>query len=61
MSCEICGLSSCASWMHSPTAVAAWDSVSGLSERELKLEVIDLRAQVKDLENRIEELEYNRE
>lgn len=47
--------------MHSPTAVAAWDSVSGLSERELKLEVIDLRAQVKDLENRIEELEYNRE
>lgn len=56
MSCKICGRSSCASWMHSAEQQAEWESVDGLSDQELKSELIDARREITDLKNEIEQL-----
>lgn len=51
--CKICGRGACASWMHSLEEQAEWESVEDMSERQLQSEVIDLRRQIKDLEQQI--------
>ena len=49
MGCKICGRSSCASWMHSASEQAEWDSLDGMDDAALRQEVVDLRREVKDL------------
>jgi hypothetical protein len=49
MSCEICGRSSCTRSFHSLKAQEDFDTVANLSERELKLIVLDLREEVAEL------------
>lgn len=53
MSCKICGRCACASWMHSADEQEEWQSVENMDEKQLKYEIIDLRRQVKDLEQQI--------
>lgn len=56
MSCKICGRGACASWMHSAEEQEEWESVDGMDDRQLKVEVIDLRREIKELKQEIEVL-----
>lgn len=53
MSCKICNRSACATWMHSAEEQSEWESVWDMDERQLQLEVIDLRREIKDLKQQI--------
>ena len=45
MTCDICGRGACSRMCHSLEEQAIYDSVAGLSEFQLRTEVIDLKAQ----------------
>ena len=57
MGCRICGRGSCTESFHSLAEQAAWQSVAGLSEGELRREVIDLRGELADRDAEIARLE----
>lgn len=61
MSCKICGRSSCASWMHSSEEQEQWSSLEDLSEKQLITLVIDLRGEVENLRQQIEEMKADKE
>lgn len=55
MPCNICGRGACASWMHSAEEQKSWDSISDMSERELKKEILSLRDEVQRLQEELKE------